>query len=127
MDTRVSSRHSSQTLRYCLPIALAAVALFVFPTGVHAGTFAQTVPDPSGFISTAVDFLKKLWGIIFVAEIAALILYVFAFFTQSIIPSLYQSFQGNWVKNAVIVGLLAHPVMGFLVTAAESAKGGFTQ
>lgn len=105
----------------------AAIAFTVgFAPGAHAAPLADGVPDPSAWVTTAIDFLKKLWGFVFVAEIIALLTYVVAFFTQSWFPSFFQSFQGDWVKKAVIIGVAAHPVMGFLIAGAEAAKGGFS-
>ena len=87
--------------------------------------FRSDLPDPTAWATTAIDFLKKLWVFVIIAEIIAAIIYAFAFFTQSMIPSLFQSFQGDWVKKAVIIGVAAHPVLGALFAAAEGAKSGF--
>ncbi len=109
---------------YSLAFGAALAFTIAFAPGAHAAPL-QDVPDPSAWVTTAIDFLKKLWGFVFVAEILALITYVVAFFTQSWFPSFFQAFQGDWVKKAVIIGVAAHPVMGFLVAGAEAAKGGF--
>src|SRR6266545_3320556 len=73
----------------------------------------------------AMQFLKKLWVFVIIAEVIAALTYAVAFFTQSWFPSFFQAFQGEWVKKAVIIGVAAHPVLGALFAAAEGAKGGF--
>jgi hypothetical protein len=62
---------------------------------------------------------------VFIAEILALLTYLVAFFTQSWFPSFFQSFQGDWIKKAVIIGIAAPVVMGALIAAATGAMGGF--
>lgn len=95
-----------------------------FSIAFAPSAYAQDL-DPTKWATSAIDFLKKAWVFVIIAEILAAITYAIAFFTQSWFPSFFQSFQGEWVKKAVIIGVLAHPVMGALFGAAEAAKSGF--
>lgn len=104
----------------CLLFGLA----LAFQVAFAPSAYAQEI-DPSVWAQSAIDFLKKAWVFVILAEILAAITYAIAFFTQAWFPSFFQSFQGEWVKKAVIIGVGAHPVMGALFAAAEAAKGGF--
>jgi len=116
-------REWGRTLVYAALLCGVALAYtLAFAPGAHA---AGDLPDPTAWATTAIDFLKKLWVFVIIAEIIAAIIYAVAFFTQSMIPSLFQWFQGDWVKKAVIIGVAAHPVLGALFAAAEGAKSGF--
>jgi hypothetical protein len=120
----ITTRNQGRTaLRYALAIGLALAFSIAFAPDTHAA--AYQLPDPSGFAQQAIDFLKKLWVFVIIAEVVAAITYAVAFFTQSWFPSFFQAFQGEWVKKAVIIGVAAHPVLGALFAAAEGAKGGF--
>ena len=112
-------------LIYSLAFGAAIAFTVAFAPGAHAAPFVEGTPDPSTWVTTAIDFLKKLWGFVFVAQIVALLTYVVAFFTQSWFPSFFQAFQGDWIKKAALISVLAHPVMGFLVAGADTAKSGF--
>jgi len=105
-----------------LVFGVALAFTIAFAPAVHAQT---GVPDPSAWADTAIQFLKKLWVFVIIAEVIAALTYAVAFFTQSWFPSFFQAFQGEWVKKAVIIGVAAHPVLGALFAAAEGAKGGF--
>lgn len=125
-STSVQGRNWGRTaMIYSLTFGVAVAFTVAFAPGAHAAPLFQTTPDPSAWVTTAIDFLKKLWGFVFVAQIIALITYVVAFFTQSWFPSFFQAFQGDWIKKAALISVLAHPVMGFLVAGAEASKGGF--
>ena len=104
----------------------AALAFTIaFAPGAHAAPLQQVV-DPTAWATSAIDFLKKAWVFVIIAEIIAAITYAVAFFTQSWCPSFFQAFQGDWIKKAVIIGIAAHPVMAALFAAAEGAKSGFS-
>jgi hypothetical protein len=105
-----------------LVFGVALAFTIAFAPAAHAQT---GVPDPSAWADTAIQFLKKLWVFVIIAEVIAALTYAVAFFTQSWFPSFFQAFQGEWVKKAVIIGVAAHPVLGALFAAAEGAKGGF--
>lgn len=124
--TIVEGRNWGRTaMIYSLAFGAAIAFTVAFAPGAHAAPLAQGVPDPAAWVTTAIDFLKKLWGFVFVAQIVALLTYVVAFFTQSWFPSFFQAFQGDWIKKAALISVIAHPVMGFLVAGADTAKGGF--
>jgi len=124
--TIVQGRNWGRTaMIYALSFGVALAFTIAFAPAASAAPPAQSAPDPSAWVTTAITFLKQLWGFVFVAQIIALITYVVAFFTQSWFPSFFQAFQGDWIKKAALISVLAHPVMGFLVAGAEASKGGF--
>lgn len=108
--------------RYALLCGAALAFTIAFAPAAHA---QSGLLDPSSFADTVIQFLKKLWVFVILAEVIAALTYAAAFFTQSWFPSFFQSFQGEWVKKAVLIGVAAHPVLGALFAAAEAAKGGF--
>ena len=124
--TAKQGRNRGRTaVSYALMVGSAIAFTLAFAPAASAAPLVQGVPDPSGWVTTALDFLKKLWGFVFIAQIIALLTYVVAFFTQSWFPSFFQAFQGDWIKKAALISVLAHPVMGFLVAGADGAKSGF--
>jgi hypothetical protein len=121
IETITEGRNWGRTTMYVgLMFGLALAFHIAFAPAAHAQEL-----DPSSWATSAIDFLKKLWVFVILAEIVAALTYTTAFFTQSWFPSFFQAFQGEWVKKAVIIGVAAHPVMGFLFAAAEGAKSGF--
>ena len=121
IETITEGRNWGRTVMYIgLMCGLALAFQIAFAPAAHAQDL-----DPTSLITSAIDFLKKLWAVVIIAEIIAVMTYTTAFFTQSWFPSFFQAFQGEWVKKAVIIGIGAHPVVGFLFAAAEAAKGGF--
>jgi len=123
MHTATTTRNWGRTVMlYSLLFGAALAFTIAFVPAAHAQT---GVPDPSAWADTAIQFLKKLWVFVIIAEVIAALTYAAAFFTQSWFPSFFQSFQGEWVKKAVLIGVAAHPVLGALFAAAEAAKGGF--
>jgi len=107
---------------YALLFGAALAFSIVFAPAAHA---QAGVPDPSAWADTVIQFLKKLWVFVIIAEVIAALTYAAAFFTQAWFPSFFQSFQGEWVKKAVLIGVGAHPVLGALFAAAEASKSGF--
>lgn len=114
--------HGRALARYALLCGAALAITLAFAPAAHAQGGAL---DPSSFADTVIQFLKKLWVFVILAEVIAALTYAAAFFTQSWFPSFFQGFQGEWVKKAVLIGVAAHPVLGALFAAAEAAKGGF--
>lgn len=110
---------------YALLGGVAVAFTIAFGPGAHAAPLADGI-DPSTWATTAIDFLKKAWVFVIIAEIIAALTYAIAFFAQSWFPSFFHTFQGDWIKKAVIIGIAAHPVMGALFAAAEGAKAGFS-
>lgn len=108
-----------------LACGVTLAATIAFAPDALAAPGLQTV-DPSAWATSAIDFLKKMWVFVIIAEVIAALTYAAAFFLQSWFPSFFQIFQGDWVKKAVIIGVAAHPVMAALFAAAEAAKGGFS-
>lgn len=105
-------------IAFTIAFAPSASAAPQGPSGVE-------MPDPTFWIGYALDFLKRLWGFVFIAQMIAFLTYIVAFFTQSWLPSFFRAFQGDWIKKAALISVLAHPVMGFLVAGADVAKAGF--
>ncbi|HEU4328919.1 MAG TPA: hypothetical protein VFS21_37625 [Roseiflexaceae bacterium] len=89
--------------------------------------FAQDsgVSAISNFATTAISWIRALWVVVVLAELIAFVVFVIAFFLQGVAPMLYRPFQGDWAKYALALGVLAHPIMGALLAAAEAAKGGY--
>lgn len=110
-------------LRLALVVGLAVAFTLVFAPMAHAAPLGEG-PDPSPWILTAVDWLKKCWGVVFLAEMVAALMYIASFYLQGVFPSLFQPFQGEWMKKALLIGLLAQPVFFFLVSQAEAAAKG---
>ena len=121
IETITEGRNWGRTAMY---VGLMFGLALAFQVAFAPAAYAQTL-DPSSWATTAIDFLKKAWVFVIIAEIIAALTYATAFFTQSWFPSFFQTFQGEWVKKAVIIGVAAHPVMGALFAAAEGAKSGF--
>lgn len=111
---------------YALALGTGLAFTIAFAPGAHAAPLAVGVPDPASWVTTSLDFLKRLWGFVFIAQIIALLTYVVAFFTQSWFPGFFKAFQGDWIKKAALISVLAHPVMGALVAGADAAKAGFS-
>lgn len=108
---------------YTLTFGVTIAFMLVFAPAAQAqGGF----PELSSWATEAVEFLKKLWFFVIMAEVIAALTYAAAFFSQAWFPSFFQAFQGEWIKKAVILGFAAHPVMGILyAAAAEAATSGF--
>jgi len=123
MQPAMAKRNSGRTMMlYALLFGAALAFSIVFAPAAHA---QAGVPDPSAWADTVIQFLKKLWVFVIIAEVIAALTYAAAFFTQAWFPSFFQSFQGEWVKKAVLIGVGAHPVLGALFAAAEASKSGF--
>lgn len=118
----VSSRGRTAAI-YALTIGVGIAFMLVFAPAARAdGGF----PELTSWATQAVEFLKKLWFFVIMAEVIAALTYAAAFFSQAWFPSFFQAFQGEWIKKAVIMGFAAHPVMGILyAAAAEAASKGF--
>lgn len=105
--------------------ALLLVALLLFTaTDAQAATYFQANPFAAQ-ITQLIVYLRFAWVLVIIGEVVAALTYAFAFFTQAWIPSLYQSFQGDWVKRAVILGLAIHPIMGALYGSLTTASAGY--
>lgn len=125
-ETQVTGRTAGRTVMiYALMFGVALAFTIAFVPGASAANGLQGVPDPTAWATTALDFLKKMWVFVVLAQIVAALTYAIAFFTQSWFPSFFQSFQGDWIKKAVIIGVAAHPVMAALIAAAGSAGNAF--
>src|SRR5689334_21379472 len=84
-------RNWGRTAMYVgLMFGLALAFQVVFAPAAHAQEL-----DPSSWATSAIDFLKKLWVFVILAEIVAALTYTTAFFTQSWFPSFFQAFQGE--------------------------------
>lgn len=108
---------------YALTFGIGLAFMLVFAPAARAeGGF----PELTAWATQAVEFLKKLWFFVIMAEVIAALTYAAAFFSQAWFPSFFQAFQGEWIKKAVIMGFAAHPIMGILYAAAtEAAKNGY--
>jgi hypothetical protein len=102
-----------------------ALGLLALSGCAQSGSGVGGLPDPSAIADPAINWLKKAFVIVILAEIAAVLIYGFAFFTQSLVPELFQAFQGGWVKKAVLVGIAVPFVLGILFAMAQTYKGGF--
>jgi hypothetical protein len=104
---------------------LVTLGLLVLSGCAGSGSGTGTLPDPSAIADPAITWLKKAFVLVILAEIAAVLIYGFAFFTQSLVPELFQAFQGGWVKKAVLIGIAIPFVLGVLFAMAQTYKGGF--
>jgi hypothetical protein len=102
---------------------LLVLGLLVLSGCAQSGTGG--LPDPSAVADPAINWLKKAFVIVIVAEIAAALLYGIAFYTQSLVPELFQAFQGNWVKKAIILAIALPSILGLLFAMAQTYKAGF--
>jgi hypothetical protein len=117
-----SSRGRTVAL-YALMFGAGVAFMLVFAPAARADA---GFPELTDWATKAVEFLKKLWFFVIMAEVVAALTYAAAFFSQAWFPSFFQAFQGEWIKKAVIMGFAAHPIMGILyAAAAEAAKNGF--
>ncbi|KAB8140786.1 hypothetical protein F8S13_22560 [Chloroflexia bacterium SDU3-3] len=112
-------------LRFALMTGLALAWAVVFAPAAHAAPLHDGF-DFAGWMTLGIDGLKKLWGLVILAELLAVVYYAVAFYTQSLFPSLYQGLQGPWVKTAVMIGLGAHVVFGLLLKYAQDSVNGYT-
>lgn len=101
------------------------LGLLVLSGCAQSGTGVGGLPDPSAVADPAINWLKRAFVIVILAEIVAVLIYGFAFFTQSLVPELFQAFQGGWVKKAVLVGIAVPFVLGLLFGLAQTYKAGF--
>lgn len=114
--------HHIALQRACLLLGIGLLAYALLP----GGALAQGVDgDITKAAAEALKIVKALWAFVFIACIFGLIYYVVAYFTQGILPMLWQPVSGNWGRNAIMIGVGANLLMGILITAATAAASGW--
>ena len=105
-------------------LVLCAYAMVV--TAIPALAHAQ---DPSGAITSFntafLNVLRVLGGTVMISCVFYWLFLAFAFFTQGIIPSLYQAVSST-IRQGVIISILLFIGGAAMFGAAENFVGGFT-
>jgi hypothetical protein len=105
-------------LPYLLLFAFALLSMLV-----PAGAFAQGNPlTDEGAKSGAIAILESTVFWLWILFGAGLVFWAVAYFTQGIMPELYNTVR-SWIKTAVLIMFIVPAVITFIVSQANSATG----